>query len=66
MNSDWFVAMDMPPCDVFAMMTGGIGYQFQIDGESRQKNHCEQERAPIALKQMVGPPRLLQIFRAAA
>jgi hypothetical protein len=66
MNSDWAVAMDMPPCDVLAMVMAGIGDWFQIEGESRHKDNYGQEPARIALGQMVGPRRPVQIFRAAA
>jgi hypothetical protein len=66
MNSDQAVAMDMPPCKVLVMATAGVGYPFQIDGESRHKGNPEGEFAPIALIQMVGPRRPLQIFQAAA
>jgi hypothetical protein len=66
MNSNWAVAMDMPPCGVLAMAMAGVGVRFQIDGESRHKGNREEEPAPIASKQMADPPYPLQIFQAAA
>jgi len=66
MNSDHAVAMDMPPCDVLAMMMAGIGDLFHIDAESRPWRRFEEEPALIAMKQVVLPRRVLQIFRAAA
>jgi hypothetical protein len=44
----------------------GIGDLFHIDAESRPWRRFEEEPAPIAMKQVVLPRRVLQIFRAAA
>jgi hypothetical protein len=66
MNSNRTKAMDMPPCDVPAMVMAEVGCWFQIDDESSHKGTCEQALASIALKQIAAPRRLLQIFRAAA
>jgi hypothetical protein len=66
MNSDQAVAMDMPPCDVLAVAMAEVGDLIHIDGESPDKDDCDQELARIALKQLVHPRHLLQIFQAAA
>ena len=58
--------MDMPPCDVLAVAMAEAGDLIQIDGESPHNDNCDHERARIALKQMVRPRHLLQIFQAAA
>jgi hypothetical protein len=66
MNSDQAVAMDMPPCDVLAVAMAEIGDPIHIDGESPNKDNCDQELGRIALKRLVRARHFLQIFQAAA
>jgi hypothetical protein len=58
--------MDMPPCDVLAIVMPEIGDLFHIDGESRPKDSCEPELTRYARKRLVCPQHRLQIFKAAA
>jgi hypothetical protein len=42
MNSDWGVAMGMPPYEVFAVARAEVGNRTHIDGESPDKGNCDQ------------------------
>jgi hypothetical protein len=66
MNSDLASAMDMPPCDVLAMLMAERGELFHIESESRPKDNCEQELARIVVQQSASARPLMQIFQAAA
>jgi hypothetical protein len=50
MNSDHAVAMDMPPCDVLAVARAEIGQLIHVDGESSNKEDCDQELGPNCLE----------------
>src|SRR5260370_26272169 len=62
MNSDQAVAMDMPPCGVLAVVTGGFGDQFQIDGESRPQERLRAVTRANCPKAHGGPSILCANF----
>src|SRR5260370_10774687 len=62
MNSDQAVAMDMPPCGVLAVVTGGFGDQFQLDGESRPQERLRAVTRANCTKAHGGPSILCANF----